>query len=123
MTVFVARSRATAIEHICAQAVGTIDLDYESAWQDALELRKLGERYGISVQFRTIEHIAVRTPEALSRGLRAPKGTFRQRHLYCMFDLMNMPEPILSELEARAIQHGDYILAGHLMREATLAWE
>jgi len=123
MTVFVAHDRATAIAHINARLVGTVDLDYETAWQDALELRSLGEKYGVAVQFRTIEHVAVRSPEALVRGLRAPKSTFRQRHLYCMFDLMDLPEPSLSELEARAIQNGDYILAGHLLRETTLTWE
>lgn len=123
MTVFVASSRATAIEQINSRKAGTVDLDYESAWEDALELRSLGERYGVTVQFRTIEHIAVRTPDALVRGLMIPKKTFRQRHLYCLFELMEIPEPSLSELEARAIRYGDYILAGRLLRETTLTWE
>ncbi len=123
MTVFVAHNRATAIQHINSRRGDTVDLDYETAWQDALELGRLGDACGVAVQFRTIEHIAVRSPEALARGLRTTKSTFRQRHLYCMFDLMELPEPCLSELEARAIQHGDYILAGHLLKETTLTWD
>lgn len=123
MTVFVAHNRATAIEHINLHRGDTVDLDYETAWQDALELGRLGNEFGVAVQLRTIEHIAVRSPEALIHGLRATKSTFRQRHLYCMFDLTELPESCLSELEARAIQHGDYILAGHLLKETTLTWD
>lgn len=123
MPVFVARSRSNAIQHINSRVIGTVDLDYESAWQDALELQSLGEKYGIRVQYRTIEHIAVRSPEALVRGLRIPKATFRQRHLYCLFDLAMIPEQSLSELEALAIRYGDYILAGRLLGETTLVWE
>ncbi|MGY2492932.1 PHA-granule associated protein 4 [Cupriavidus sp. CP313] len=123
MTVYVAHSRANAIECIRTWAKGTVDLDYETGWEDAIELGRLGQEHGVNVQFRSIEHIAVRSPEALLRGLREPKTTFRQRHLYCVFDLTLLPEPALSELEALAIKHGDYILAGHLMKDATLAWE
>ncbi|CAG9187457.1 PHA-granule associated protein 4 [Cupriavidus pinatubonensis] len=123
MTIFVAHNRASALEHINLRRGGTVDLDYETAWQDALELGRLGEACGVSVQFRTIEYVAVRSPDALICGLRADKLTFRQRHLYCLFDLMELPEACLDELEARAVQHGDYILAGHLLRETTLIWE
>lgn len=123
MTVYVAHNRTNAVERINSRMTGTVDLDYETAWEDAFELGRLGEQYGVVVQFRTIEHVAVHSPEALARGLRAPKLTFRQRHLYCMFDLNALPEACLSELEERAIRHGDYILAGHLLREATLTWE
>ncbi|MDF3832929.1 PHA-granule associated protein 4 [Cupriavidus basilensis] len=122
MTVYVARNRSTAVERIHSRMEGTVDLDYETAWEDAFELGRLGQRYGVVVQFRTIEHVAVRSPEALASGLRAPKNTFRQRHLYCLFDLTILPEATLSELEARAIQHGDYILAGRLLKEPTLTW-
>jgi hypothetical protein len=123
MTIYVARSRTNAVERISSQMGGTVDLDYETAWQDAFELGRLGQQYGVVVQFRTIEHVAVRSPDALVRGLREPKLTFRQRHLYCMFDLTVLPEACLTELEARAIQHGDYVLAGHLLKESTVTWE
>ncbi|MGT2434180.1 PHA-granule associated protein 4 (plasmid) [Cupriavidus basilensis] len=123
MTVYVARNRTNAVEHINSRLAGTVDLDYETAWQDAFELGRLGQQYGVVVQFRTIEHVAVRSPEALVRGLRAPKLTFRQRHLYCLFDLTELPEACLCELEARAVQHGDYVLAGHLLKESTLTWD
>jgi hypothetical protein len=123
MTVYVAHNRTNAVERIHSRMKGTVDLDYETGWEDAFELGRLGQQYGILVQFRTIEHVAVRSWEALVRGLRAPKLTFRQRHLYCMFDLTALPEASLCELEARAIQHGDYVLAGHLLKEPTLIWE
>ncbi|MFJ1259302.1 PHA-granule associated protein 4 [Cupriavidus sp. CuC1] len=123
MTVHVAHNRANALEQITSQVAGTVDLDYEAGWEDALELGRLGQKYGVAVQFRTLEHIVVRTPEALAQGLRAPKNTFRQRHLYCLFDLTLITDALLTELEARAIEHGDYILAGHLMKESTLTWE
>ncbi|WP_011295793.1 hypothetical protein [Cupriavidus necator] len=123
MTFFVAHNRASAVEHINLRKGDTVDLDYETAWQDAIELGRLGEECGVSVQFRTIEHIAVRSPEALIRGLRATKSTFRQRYLYCLFDLMELSESCLDELEARAVQHGDYLMAAHLLTETTLTWE
>ena len=33
-----------------------------------------------------------------------------------------LPEAILCELESLAIEHGDYILPGHLLGETTLVW-
>lgn len=41
-------------------------------------VRTCFQQYGVIVQLRTIEHVAVRSPEALVRRLRAPKFTFRQ---------------------------------------------
>ncbi len=63
MTVYVARNRTNAVERINSQMEGTVDLDYETAWEDAFELGRLGQQYGVVVQHRTIEHIAVRSPE------------------------------------------------------------
>lgn len=123
MSVYVARNRATAIEHISSRVDSTVDLDYETAWEDALELGRLGQQCGVVVQFRTVEHIFVQSPEALTRGLRGEKLTFRQRYLYCRFDMTALSEDCLCELEALAIQHGDYILPGHLLQEATLIWD
>ncbi|WP_354682245.1 PHA-granule associated protein 4 [Cupriavidus necator] len=123
MSVYVARSRASAIEHINSRADSTVDLDYETAWEDALELGRLGQRCGIVVQFRTVEHVSVVSADALARGLREKKQTFRQRYLYCQFDITALSEDCLCELEALAIGHGDYILPGHRLEEATLIWE
>ncbi|WP_432258079.1 PHA-granule associated protein 4 [Cupriavidus sp. TMH.W2] len=123
MTVHVARNKANAIACITSGVSAIVDLDYENGWEDAFALGRLGQKYGVAVQFRTIEHVAARSPEALLRGLRAPKGTFRQRYLYCMFDLSLMTDALLAELEARAVEHGDYILPGHLLEDATLIWD
>lgn len=123
MSIYVAHDRASAVEHINTRADSTVDLDYETAWEDALELGRLGQQCGVDVQYRTVEHISVESAEALARGLRGEKRTFRQRYLYCRFDLSTLSEDNLSELEALAIKYGDYILPGHLQREATLLWQ
>ncbi len=123
MSVYVARNRASAVEHISARMDSTVDLDYETAWEDALELGRLGQQCGVLVQFRTLEHISVQSPEALTRGLREEKLTFRQRYLYCGFDMTVLSDECLCELEALAIRHGDYILPGHLLQETTLVWD
>jgi hypothetical protein len=122
MSVFVARNRSSAIEHINGRAEDTVDLDYESAWEDALELGRLGQQCGVVVQFRTVEHIAVESAEALATGLRREKVTFRQRYLYCRFDIAVVDDRRLCELEALAIGHGDYILPGSLLQEPTATW-
>jgi len=97
-------------------------LDYESGWQDAVELGRLGQKVGIRVEYRGHENIAVRSPAALVAGLLRPKTTFRQRNLYCQFELNNLPADELESLEAKAAKLGDYILAGHLMREVDAQW-
>ncbi len=122
MSVYVAQNRACAIEHINARTERTVDLDYETAWEDALELARLGQQCGVDVQYRTVEHITVESADALIRGLRREKLTFRQRYLYCRFDMTALSENGLCELEALAIEHGDYVLPGHLQQEVTLVW-
>jgi len=122
MSTYVAHNRASALEHINSRADSTVDLDYETAWEDALELGRLGQQCGVEVQYRTVEHIFVESPDALARGLRREKVTFRQRYLYCRFDMTALSEESLCELEALAIEHGDYILPGHLQQETTLVW-
>lgn len=99
-----------------------IELDYESGWQDAVELGRLGQKLGIQVEFREYESVAIRSPAALAVGLARPKTTFRQRNLYCQFDLGRLPAGELERLEAKAEKLGDYILAGHLLREADAIW-
>ncbi|WP_454738665.1 PHA-granule associated protein 4 [Cupriavidus necator] len=122
MSAYIARSRASAVEYINACAKGTVELDYETAWEDAIELGRLGQKLGVDVQYRTVEHICVESADALTRGLRREKLTFRQRYLYCRFDMTALPEESLCELESLAIEHGDYILPGHLLQETTLVW-
>ncbi|WP_354687515.1 PHA-granule associated protein 4 [Cupriavidus necator] len=123
MRIYVARSRRSALERIQSGAKGMVELDYDTGWEDAVELGRLGQKYGILVQFRSVEHIAVRSAEGLRRGLQEPKATFRQRHLYCLFDLTSLADAELRELEALAIGHGDYIIPGHLLREPTCIWD
>ncbi|MDT4783362.1 hypothetical protein FQZ97_156480 [compost metagenome] len=62
------------------------------------------------------------SPEALVHGLRMEKPTFRQRYLYCRFDMAALSEDTLRKLEELAIEHGDYLMPGHLFKEATLTW-
>lgn len=50
------------------------------------------------------------------------QGQLHQRNLYCLFDLDALPEDELAKLEARATALGDYILAGHLLRDVDGRW-
>lgn len=122
MAIARAGSRGEALKLLAAADVPALDLDYETGWRDAIELGRLGEKRGIRVQYRGHESIAVRSPEALAEGLGRAKATFRQRNLYCLFDLGIVAGEQLRDLEARAGQLGDYILAGHLMRDADAVW-
>jgi hypothetical protein len=115
-----ARDRASAVEHIHGRALGTVELDYETAWQDAIELGHLGRQNGVDVRYRAVEHVLFASPEALVRGLRMEKPTFRQRYLYCRFDMAALSA--LRNPEDLAIEHGDYLMPGHLFTEATLTW-
>ena len=49
--------------------------------------------------------------------------TFRQRNLYCRFDLGGLPAGELERLEAKAAGLGDYVLAGHLLRNVDAYWD
>jgi hypothetical protein len=117
-----AGTRGEALKLLETEGVAVVELDYESGWQDAVELGRLGQKVGIRVEYRGHENIAVRSPAALVAGLLRPKATFRQRNLYCQFELNNFPADELESLEAKAAKLGDYILAGHLMREVDAQW-
>ncbi|MCG5261248.1 PHA-granule associated protein 4 [Cupriavidus gilardii] len=123
MSIARAGSKNEALRLLAAREVLALELDYETGWQDAVELGRLGEKRGIRVQYRGQESIAVRSHEALVEGLAKAKTTFRQRNLYCLFDLGAIPDQELHELEARASRLGDYILAGHLLREVDAFWQ
>ena len=117
-----AGSKAEALRLLAAEGVLALELDYETGWQDAVELGRLGEKRGIKVQYRGQESVAVRSREALIEGLAKVKATFRQRNLYCQFDLGTLTDHELLDLEARATRLGDYILAGHLLRDVDSVW-
>ncbi|AQV96408.1 PHA-granule associated protein 4 [Cupriavidus necator] len=122
MATAVAGSKVDALRLLEADGVTVVELDYESGWQDAIELGRLGEKVGIRVEYRGHESIAVKSRAALIAGLKRPKATFRQRNLYCQFNLDRLTENDLAALEAKASSFGDYILAGHLMREVDEVW-
>ncbi|RZT31904.1 PHA-granule associated protein 4 [Cupriavidus agavae] len=122
MSIVRAGSKAEALRLLGASQGLALELDYETGWQDAVELGRLGEKRGIRVQYRGQESIAVRSRDALLEGLARPKTTFRQRNLYCQFDLGLLAGLELEQLEAKATRLGDYILAGHLLRDADTIW-
>ncbi|MCK4140618.1 PHA-granule associated protein 4 [Ralstonia pseudosolanacearum] len=105
-----------------SRGVAAVEFDYESGWRDAVELGRLGRAVGVRVEFRGHESIAVKSPAALVAGLACAKATFRQRNLYCQFDLDLLPVGELELLEAKAAKQGDCILGGHLLREVNAVW-
>jgi len=117
-----AETKEEALKLLETEGVTAVDLDYESGWQDAIELGRLGDKRGVRVQYRGQENIAVESRAALVVGLNRPKTTFRQRNLYCQFNLDRLTANDLAALEAKASSHGDYILAGHLMRDVDEVW-
>jgi len=117
-----AGTKGEALKLLETEGVTVVDLDYESGWQDAIELGRLGDKRGVRVEYRGHESIAVSSPAALVAALMRPKTTFRQRNLYCQFELSELSAGELESLEAKASRLGDYILAGHLMREVDAFW-
>ena len=117
-----AGTRGEALKLLETEGVTAVELDYESGWQDAIELGRLGDKRGVRVEYRGHENIAVSSPAALAAGLTRPKTTFRQRNLYCQFELSELSAGELELLEAKATKVWDYILAGHLMREMDAEW-
>ncbi|GAQ27677.1 hypothetical protein SAMD00023378_1360 [Ralstonia sp. NT80] len=124
MTTTTARAgtKEEALRLVGSGGVAVVELDYESGWQDAVELGRLGRAVGVRVEFRGHESIAVKSLEALAAGLARAKTSFRQRNLYCQFDLDNLPAAELTQLEAKAAKLGDYILGGHLLRDVDMVW-
>ncbi|RWA56377.1 PHA-granule associated protein 4 [Cupriavidus sp. UYMSc13B] len=122
MATALAGNKAEALKLLETAGVTVVDLDYESGWQDAIELGRLGDKRGVRIQYRGHESIAVRSPAALLAGLSRPKLTFRQRNLYCQFEFSRLEAGELERLEIKAAKLGDYVLAGHLMREVDAVW-
>lgn len=117
-----ASTREEALRLLKLGGVTAVELDYESGWQDAVELGRLGRSVGVRIEFRGHESVAVESPAALVAGLARVKATFRQRNLYCQFDLDLLPAGQLEQLEAKAAKLGDYVLGGHLLQEIDLVW-
>ena len=117
-----AGTREEALRLLGMSGIAVVELNYESGWQDAVELGRLGQKVGIRVEFRSHENIAVQSPAALIAGLARPKTTFRQRNLYCQFDLDALPVGDLDRFEAKPTTLGDYILGGHLTHDVDAHW-
>lgn len=117
-----AGTREEALRLLKTDGIAVVELDYETGWQDAVALGRMGQKVGVRVEFRGHESVAVETLTALVAGLPRPKLTFRQRNLYCQFDLDALPAGELAKLEAKATAQGDYILAGHLLRDVDSRW-
>jgi len=122
MTTARAATRGEAIRLLKSAEIGLVELDYESGWQDASELGRLGEKAGIRVEYRGHESIAVKSHAALIAGLSRAKVSFRQRNLYCLFALDELTASELAALETKAMKLGDFILAGHLQRGVDTVW-
>lgn len=118
-----AGTREEAPRHLKTRGITVVELDYETGWQDAVELGRLGQKVGIQVAFRGHESIAVQSPASLAAGLARPKTTFRQRNLYCQFDLSRLVPGELERFEAKAANLGDYVLGGHLLRDVDACWD
>ncbi|MCK4118446.1 PHA-granule associated protein 4 [Ralstonia nicotianae] len=118
-----AGTREEALRLLHVGGVAVVDLDYETGWRDAVELGRVGQKAGIRVTFRSQENIAVRSLAALDAGLSRPKQTFRQRNLYCQFNLDAVPPDLLAQLEAKAAVLGDYVLACHLTQDVDASWD
>lgn len=122
MTTARAGTKGEAIRLLGAPGVARVELDYESGWQDAIELGRLGQKTGVRVTFRGHENVAVKSHAALIAGLTRPKMSFRQRNLYCEFALDHLAANELTALETKAMKLGDYILAGRLLRDVDTVW-
>ena len=117
-----AHSKMEAARLIETQAAKVIDLDYQDGGCDFLELARLGREWGVAVMFRDQEAIAVESMKALLRGLNAEKDTFRQRHLYCMFELASCSPDDLRQAKSRAASLGDFIFPGNALLDPYQIW-
>ncbi len=115
MSIIQASSKEIALKLIKDQAASIVELDYADGAIDQLELGRLGRKYQVAVLHRGQEAIIVQSIRALRDGLKSEKDTYRQRHLYCMFDLAAcLPEDV-KWVESRAALLGDFILPGELL--------
>lgn len=122
MQIIKAVSKNEAAKLIESRAGKLVELDYADGWQDALELGKLGRQHGVAVMFKGQEAIAVQSMRALLRGLRTEKDTYRQRFLFCLFDITACAPEDVKEAESLAAGLGDLILPGELLANPYQTW-
>lgn len=115
MNILQASNKEVALKLIEGQAARIVELDYADGAIDQFELGRLGRKYRVAVLHRGQEAIIVQSIRALRDGLKPEKDTYRQRHLYCMFDLAACLPDDVKWVESRAAFLGDFILPGELL--------
>lgn len=108
----VARTKIDALHVIGHRAADELELDYETAWRDVVELGRLGMRHDIRVTTRGSEYILVASPSALLSGLSQDKSTYRRRFLCCGFPLTLLSRVEMVEIQRRVQLHGDMLVTG-----------
>ena len=104
------RDKASAIGPIVSGGARLLDLDYESAVEDVIELGKLGRAHGVSVMLLSHEAIVVEGLTALKSALQADKETWRIRVFLCQFPLSAVPLEERIALLGRAAELQDMII-------------
>lgn len=91
-----------------------VELDYECAPADLIELGRYATIHGVAIQMRTCDTVQVLTPSGLRLGLSCPKNTHRQRRLCCMFSLAKLSHEELAWAMERVRVFGDVLLEGEI---------
>ncbi|MDF3840048.1 PHA-granule associated protein 4 [Cupriavidus basilensis] len=110
----IALSKIEALHVIGCCEVDDLELDYPTAWRDAVELGRLGMNQGIRVTTKGTEYVLVTCPNALLAGLSLEKRTYRQRNLCCSFPKEALPHEVWKELQRKARFFGDILVDGPL---------
>lgn len=108
----IALSKIDALHVIGRRDADDLELDYPTAWRDAVELGRLGMTHGIRVTTKGTEYVLVTCPNALLSGLSREKRTYRQRNLCCSFPREALPEETWNELLLKAKLFGDVLVGG-----------
>ncbi len=108
----IARTKIEALHVIGRRAADELELDYETAWRDVVELGRLGMQHDIRVTTRGSEYVLVASPSALFSGLSKPKASYRRRFLCCGFPITLFSQGELAEIHRRVQLHGDMLVTG-----------
>lgn len=108
----IALSKIDALHVIGRGEVDELELDYPTAWRDAVELGRLGMAHGIRVTTKGTEYVLVTCPNALLAGLSREKRTYRQRNLCCSFPRDALPDAVWNDLVQKAKLFGDVLVGG-----------
>ncbi|SOY93307.1 PHA-granule associated protein 4 [Cupriavidus taiwanensis] len=108
----IALSKIEALHVIGRCDADELELDYPTAWRDAVELGRLGMSRGIRVTTKGTEYVFVSCPNALLTGLSLEKRTYRQRNLCCNFPKEALPDEVWNELQRKARLFGDFLVDG-----------